>query len=413
MKRTLDFFLKATPLPLRFLTHKKGIVIIIITIVVFIIVALAKGGVESKYNTTKVMRSDIVEIVDEFGIVKISGQTDIYSPTTGIIEELYVSNGDYVEVGEELYKVRSTATEQETQIALANYLSAKTALDSAQSMELSLQADMFGKWDVFRTLATNDTYEDGNGNPKYDNRSLPEFHIAEKEWLAAESKYKSQKQAIAQAQALVASMWAQYQSTKNTVVTSTSPGVVSNLSVSQGDTVLLHTPNTVAKSKPIMIIADFSVKEVVLSLGENDITKVRANNRASITIESLGKKKFEGFVTRVDDVGHDDRGVVRYDVFVKLVSPDEGIRSGMSADVVITTSAARNVLSVPNSSVKSYKGGKAVQVVKKGGKLDFLPITIGKKGHKMTEVLTGLAEGQEVVTSLTDAQSTKSTLPGF
>jgi len=413
MKSVFDFFHKATSFPFRFLTNKKRIIVIFIAIVVFIIIVFVQRGVKSEYVTTKVIRSDIVEIVDESGIVKISGQTHIYSPTTGIIEELYVGNGDYVEIGDELLKVRSTATEQETQIALANYLSAKTALDSAQSMELSLQADMFGKWDVFRTLATNDMYEDSDGNPRYDNRSVPEFHIAEKEWLASESKYKSQKQSIAQAQALVASAWAQYQSTKNTVVKSTSLGVVSNLSVSQGDTVLLHTANTLEKSKPIMIIADFSVKEVVLSLGENDITKVRANNRASITIESLGNKKFEGYVTRVDDVGHDDRGVMRYDVFVKLVSPDEGIRSGMSADVVITTSAARNVLSVPNSSVKSYKGGKAVQVVKKGGKLDFLPITIGKKGHKMTEVLTGLAEGQEVVTSLTDAQSTKSTLPGF
>ncbi len=413
MKSVFDFFHKATSFPFRFLTNKKRIIVIFIAIVVFIIIVFVQRGVKSEYVTTKVIRSDIVEIVDESGIVKISGQTHIYSPTTGIIEELYVGNGDYVEIGDELLKVRSTATEQETQIALANYLSAKTALDSAQSMELSLQADMFGKWDVFRTLATNDMYEDSDGNPRYDNRSVPEFHIAEKEWLASESKYKSQKQSIAQAQALVASAWAQYQSTKNTVVKSTSLGVVSNLSVSQGDTVLLHTANTLEKSKPIMIIADFSDKEAVLSLGENDITKVRANNKASIIIESLGNKKFEGYVTRVDDVGHDDRGVMRYDVFVKIISPDEGIRTGMSADVVITTSAVRNVLSVPNSSVKSFKGGKAVQYVNTDGKLDFLPITIGKKGQKMTEVLTGLTEGQEIVTSLTDAQSTKSTLPGF
>ncbi|HNQ31938.1 MAG TPA: hypothetical protein PKJ68_05640, partial [Candidatus Woesebacteria bacterium] len=130
MKSVFDFFHKATSFPFRFLTNKKRIIVIFIAIVVFIIIVFVQRGVKSEYVTTKVIRSDIVEIVDESGIVKISGQTHIYSPTTGIIEELYVGNGDYVEIGDELLKVRSTATEQETQIALANYLSAKTALDS-------------------------------------------------------------------------------------------------------------------------------------------------------------------------------------------------------------------------------------------------------------------------------------------
>lgn len=321
-------------------------------------------------------------------MVRISGQTDIYSPTNGIVEEVYVKNGDSVIVGQDLFKVRSTATDQEKQAALANYLSAKAALDTAASTKLALQADMFGKWDAFRNLATNDTFEDSDGNPKYDNRSLPEFHISEKEWLASESKYKTQEQVIAQAQALAASTWALYQATQSTTVKSTTNGIVANLTIFPSDSVRI--PNTAlsaltgSSSKPVMTIADFGIMGVMLALGENDIGKVRPGNEAEITIDPLNNKKVKGTVTRVDDIGYDVKGVTRYDVFVKIKDVDLAIKSGMSADVIITTSKIQNVLSVPNTAIKPYKGGKAVQIVGKDNKLEFVPVMIGKKGEKMT-----------------------------
>ncbi len=368
------------------------------------------------YNTEKVRRADIVEFVDESGTVKVSGQTDIYSPTNGIIEEIFVNNGDSVIIGQELFRVVSTATEQEKQAAYASYLSAKATLDSALSTKYSLQADMFGRWDAFRNLATNDTFEDSDGKPKYDNRSLPEFHISEKEWLASEAKYKNQEQVIAQAQALTSSTWAQYQATQTTTVKSTANGVVANLSILPSDSV--RSPTTLittsgALTKPVLTIANFGTTSVLLSLGEADIGKVSPENDADITIPPLNNKKYKGMIKRVDDIGYEVKGVVKYDVFVEMLDPDNIVKSGMSADVVITTKKVKSVLAVPNTAVKPYKGGKAVQVIGKDNKPIFLPVSIGVKGEKMTQVVRGLSEGQEIITALTNDQTKRANPLGF
>ena len=388
---------------------KKVIVSIFVFLLILLTVLLAKGIRKEHYNTQKVGRSDIVETVDESGLVKISGRTDIYSPTIGIIEQIFVRNGDIVSPGQELFKVMSTASDQEKQAAYANYLTAKNTLDAALSTKYVLQAEMFEKWDVFRNLATNDTYEDDGGNPKYENRSLPEFHISEKEWLASEAKYKNQEQVIAQARSLTSSAWALYQATQTSTVTATANGTIANTSVVVGDTVKIAT----LAPKPIMTIADFSVVGVLVPLGESDISKVNPGDPTEVTIPPLRNKKFKGEVMRVDDIGNDIRGVVKYDVYIQIENPDKEIKSGMSADVLITTRRVTNVLSVPNTAIKPYKEGKAVQVVNKQNKLELIPVQLGVRGEKMTEVVGGLAEGQEIVVTLTNEQTKRSGLMGL
>jgi multidrug efflux pump subunit AcrA (membrane-fusion protein) len=83
----------------------------------------------------------------------------------------------------------------------------------------------------------------------------------------------------------------------------------------------------------------------------------------------------------------------------------------MTATVSIETAKHENVLTVPNSAVKPYKGGKAVVVVgvtkdsqvknKAGKKLPFhyVPVKVGLKGITRTEIISGVSEKTEVVTS--------------
>lgn len=388
---------------------KKAIILIFFLVLISVTTVVMRNNNSPKFNVSKVGRSDIIEIIDESGTVKVSGQTDIYSPTNGIIEEIFVNNGDSVITGQELFRVVSTATEQEKQAALANYLSAKATLDTALSTKYSLQADMFGKWDAFRNLATNDTYEDSEGNPKYDNRSLPDFHISEKEWLASENRYKSQEQVIAQAQALMSSTWALYQATQTTTVKAVSNGVVANLSIFPGDNVQNPAASISALSssttRPTMTIVDKGNLGVVLSLGEMDIAKVSPGNEAEISIVPITNRRYAGVVHLVDEIGHDVKGVTKYDVYLGILDKDDLIKSGMSADVRIVTNKVTNVLSVPNTSIKPYKRGKAVQRVGARNELVYVPVVVGARGERMTEIVEGLTEGEEIVVTLTNEQS--------
>lgn len=395
-------------------SRKKKIAIIFGFLILAVITANTLfGGEGNSYKVEKVKRAEIIEKVDESGTVKISGQTDIYSPTNGLIEEIYVANGDYVEENQDLFKVKSTATLQEQQAAYANYAAAYAALNAAKSNLSLLQADMFTKWDSFKALAEDGKYEDGDGKPRYEERAKAEFHISEKAWLSAEQKYKDQQQVIAQAQAAVSSTWLLYQATQTTVVKATIAGTISNLSVILNDSVSASSGNSSLSllgasgktNRPVLTIADFSVMGVLLSLGEADINKVKQGESADINVDAVNNRKYKGIVSRADTVGYDANGVMKYDVFIEITNPDDQLKSGMSADAIIITKKLSNILSVPNTAIKPYKGGKAVQVVNSEKKLEFVPVKIGVRGEQRTEIISGIKEGQEVVVALTNKQA--------
>ena len=84
--------------------------------------------------------------------------------------------------------------------------------------------------------------------------------------------------------------------------------------------------------------------------------------RANVTINSIKDKTFSGVVVRVDEFGTDTSGVITFNVYVQLSDPSDQIKPSMSGVVTIETATHENALVVPNSAVKPYKGGKAVQV---------------------------------------------------
>ena len=76
----------------------------------------------------------------------------------------------------------------------------------------------------------------------------------------------------------------------------------------------------------------------------------------------------------------------------------------------IITEKLTNVLTVPNSAVKPYKGGRAVRVVDKKSKEGFkyVPVEIGLKGKDKTQILSGIKEGQEVITVVSNEKAKQS-----
>jgi len=386
------------------LSRKKKILVIIIVIFVGLIGVkmISSQNGSNTYSTVQAEKRTIDEIVTETGSISANGRTDVYSPTNGIVERVSVQNGATVSVGQELFSIKSTATEQEKAQASANYLAAKSSLETAQATLHSLQAAMFDRWDTYKALAESDEYEYGDNSPRVDKRTLPEFLIVEKEWLAAESNYKKQQTVISQAQAAASSTYLAYQATQHAVVKATAPGVVSNISAGHGSTVKqnLSTGSTL----PLAIITGDTSTEIVISLSENDITKIKDGQLASIEVNALHDKVFSGTVKRVDAVGQIIDRVNRYNVYIDVTDPDSLFRPGMKADVVITTNSIENALSVPNSAIKPYQGGKAVRVPDENNEVTYMPVKVGLKGKEYTQILEGIEEGQTVITSLSNDQ---------
>jgi len=77
----------------------------------------------------------------------------------------------------------------------------------------------------------------------------------------------------------------------------------------------------------------------------------------------------------------------------------------MTIDADIITNKLDKVLTVPNSSVKPYENGKAVRIVNPQTKeVKYVPVVVGIKGTKETQIIKGISEGQEIITSLKNEQ---------
>lgn len=394
-------------------SRKKKIIIISgIVVLLLILLGVANGSNTPQYKTETAKKNDITEIVVESGSVKASGRADVYSPANGIIEELYVGNGDQVIVGQDLFRVRSSATDEQKATAYASYQSALSALRTAEQSKVSTQALLEQSRQAILDAVNKVNYKNDNTiNPatgkdytELERQSIDSGLTSARETFNAnEKKYKEADTAIAAAQAQVNASWIAYQATQNVVVRAPAEGTVANVSVSQGGAVESKAPAAVVT--PVLAIGSFTSTEVAVGLNETDSAKVQPGQEADIEIGSLDGKNYEGVVSRVDTIGTDNQGVMQYNAYVTVLNADAQIRSGMTADVTIITKKRRNVLTVPNASVKPYKGGRAVRVLdEKTKKVTYIPVEIGVRGKERTEIIKGITEGTEVITALPNDQ---------
>ena len=385
---------------------KKLLVVVVAGILLFLISGpLLGGNKQSQVTTVAVKKATIIDTVSESGNIQ-SNQLTVYSVSNGVIEELYVENGQTVQKGDKLFKVRSTASDQDKADAYQNYLAAVTSFNNAKSKMNSLQSALF----VANQKFINDR---GVTNPSTDQKNDPVYIEENANWLQAEADYNNQQAVISQAQAAVNAASLKYQATQDAIVTAQVSGVIANLAYSVGDQVTASmntSSNTDTTASSVLVIGTETENVIKIQINEVDVDKVKVEQEATVTISAIKDKTFKGEVTRLDNYGTDTSGVITYNVYVKVKNPDEQIRPLMSAVVVIQTTKHENALVVPNSAVKPYKGGKAVQIrdtSKPGNQLKYVQVKTGIKTTAQTEILGGITDGTEVVTS-TSSTTTKS-----
>src|SRR5690606_3107396 len=143
----------------KFSLKLKIITIAILFILLIVLTQTIFISRESGYITEPVSRATISQTVAETGNVDAGASIAVTSPSTGTITEIYVANGQYVNTGDILFKVQSSATEQERATAYSTYLTAVAALNAAEAQQETLRAAMYQAWDDFYNLSTSSNYE--------------------------------------------------------------------------------------------------------------------------------------------------------------------------------------------------------------------------------------------------------------
>lgn len=392
-----------TPTPKKLLGA--GIAVIIISIVGFFV--YQRGNSRSGYIFDHVQKTDITEVVTESGTIGSNGNVPIFSPTTGTISRVFVSNNQRVTTGQQLFTVVSSATLQEKQAAYANYLAAKTAVDADSAALSSLQSAMFSAWKVYTDMATNSTYQNSDKSPNAVNRTAAEFKTAEADWLAAEANYKNQQGVIAKNDAALASAYTAYIATQMMTVTSPLDGIIANLGVTNGNSV--HAPSAaIPAPRPVLILKNSEDLEATIPVSQSNIAKIKIGEQVVLQPDAYKDKTYTAAVIRIDTLGENDQGVVTYTVYAEVKS-DEFLRPGMTFDCDIITQKLTHALTVPNSAIVMNNGVKNVRLLQ-NNKIVYQPVIPGIKGQTRTQILKGLSENQEIIVALTNERAQR---PGF
>jgi multidrug efflux pump subunit AcrA (membrane-fusion protein) len=152
-------------------------------------------------------------------------------------------------------------------------------------------------------------------------------------------------------------------------------------------------------SSPVIEMLSDDFYELNIDVAETDISKIKINDPAEITLDAYGDAtKFNGKIVFVDPAETNIQGVVHYKVKINFDAGDKEIKSGMTANATITTAVKNNVIMIPNRAIIEKDNSKMVRILI-NNEIFESPVQTGLFGDDgLVEILSGVKEGDEVVT---------------
>lgn len=363
-----------------------------------------------RVSTAKVTKAPLVATVSCNGRVRARIKVDISSQVMGQIVTLAVVEGDHVKKGDlllQIDKVQYDAGAQATQAAL-------------DALFAQREADKFTRDQAERDL---DRTKKNFAAHIESEQNLQKAQLAVDSAMANE---RADERRIEQARA---NLLANKDSLKKTTITSPIDGIVTAKPVEAGENAIIGTMNNAGTV--LLTVSDMSIVEGEMEIDETDIPQVKVGQKAKLTFDAYPDKKFDGVVTEIGgspitkSALGTDSSAVNFKVKVQVESPPPNIRPGFSVSGKIETDRRAAALAIPIPalvvadpvSLERPKGKKptpvptpaaaaaekkkdveGVFVVKKDGAVDFRKIRTGISADLQTEVLEGLADGEEIVT---------------
>ncbi|HEX4283741.1 MAG TPA: efflux RND transporter periplasmic adaptor subunit [Terracidiphilus sp.] len=429
---------------------KKVLLIALAVVVTAGLVAFMVYKQQSGYTkvlTAKLARQDLATVVSGTGQIKPKTYVNLGATAMGRITHLYVKEGDHVKKGQLVATVENVAQQAQVAGQQASISAAQTDIASYVAAEKTSEANVeHAKADLEQKKLD---WERAQGLFKAG-------IMAKQDYDAKKAAYDTDVASVAQAVAQlnqskantasarghldtqVATLRANQNALSLTQAIAPFDGIVTNQPVREGETVVEGIQNT--EGSTFMTIADMSVITAEVKVDETDIVNVKIGQPADVTVDAIPGKVFKGHVTLVGDqallrstgvaTSQSTSGTEEakdFKVVVTLDVPSDELRPGLSTTAKVTTAHKTNVLSLPIQALTMYappapdsKDGKveaastanpsAPAVPAKQGvfvfqkdahgrqRAQFVPVTTGITGATDIEVLSGLKEGQEVVT---------------
>jgi HlyD family secretion protein len=420
---------------------------IVIGVIVLVVVAAGVGA--NMYfrrptlltvSAESIRKRDLEAIVSASGKIQPKRQVNISANTMGRVTRLAVEEGQRVKQGQFLLEIDPRSLTGQLQRGEASVAGARSALLQARTLVEQARANVeLAQQNLKRQ---QELWKEGLTTREAFDRAENDLNVRQAELRAREQDVQTREQQIRQEQA---GLETTRYNLSQIVIESPMDGLVTRRNIEEGENVVVGTMNNAGTV--ILTIADMSVIEAEVEVDETDIPNVELGQQAKVTIDAVEGKTFTGRVTEIGNspiqvTGQAQTGqrqATNFKVVVTLDQEVPDVRPGFTCTAEITTSTRAQALSVPIQALTvremlfdqkgnlvhepppvRKRGGPAAAVeptvsaaepppghtrketegvfVIRDGMAVFMPVTVGIAGERYFEVLSGIRDGDRVIT---------------
>ncbi len=410
------------------------LLIVVAAVLIFAVVGKKAGFIGGaktiSVEVAQVSKKTIVEKVTASGVVQPVTEIIISPDVAGEIIELNVEEGDFVNEGMILVKIRPDNLISALDRSKANLNQQLANLASAKANKARSEAQL-----TQAELAFNRAEELKKENVI----SEADYETAQSNYLTAKFTLEASVESVKASEYIIKSSQATVEEAEEnvrfTIIRAPASGTISLLNVEKGERVV---GTAQMAGTEMMRIADLNQMQVEVDVNENDIIRVNVGDTTIIDVDSYSQmeKKFRGIVTQIANTANPKASadaVTEFKVEIRIlnesfndllseISGPSPFRPGMTASVEIITTTKANVISVPLAAVttrnpqlkgKTIAGDdeneaarvslntddnmKEVVFVNDNGTAKMVEVTTGISDYDNIEILSGLEEGQEVI----------------
>ncbi len=379
---------------------------LVLLIVVFAAIRMAKGDTIDANRLAKVTRGDVAKSVVATGDIQPIVKVEVKSKASGIVEKLLVDINDKVHKGQELAQLDQQEVSAQVDAQKAQLASAEA---NVTTYEANIDQDRVtaAAPDLPMYKATLDRNVEMNKDGIVSRQTLDD---ANRDYLAALTRRDSAKaqigvdtaklkQARAQVQQSQASLKQLDEQLSYTTIVAPMDGVILSRDVEMGDAV---SSILVLGSTATLVMTEGDTSQVYVQgkVDEADIAHVYMGQPARIKVESFHDRMFYGKVTKIAPMGVEKDNVTTFEVRVSINNPGGELKANMTANAEILLDEHKGVLTVPEDAViYDNKQNASVEVPDNHKKEGFrkIPVTVGLSNGSVTEITSGVKEGDQVV----------------
>ncbi|MBJ2167519.1 MAG: efflux RND transporter periplasmic adaptor subunit [Muribaculaceae bacterium] len=312
---------------------------------------------EERYSVVSPSRGDIVRSTVLTGTIEPRDEIEIKPQISGIISEVLVEAGDLVKEGDVIARIKVIPEASQLSSAQNRVDVAQIALDDAKA-KYERSKMLFEKKVIAR-----EEFETSEAT----------YERAVKELAGARDAVRIVREGVSELNA----------KESNTMVRSTISGLVLNVPIKVGSSVILS--NTFNDGTTIATVADMNNLIFKGNVDETEVGQLAVGMPMTISIGAMPEEHPSAVIEYISPKGTSANGANTFEIKAALSDlPEEGLRAGYSANATVTLRSVTNVLTVPESVVE-YSGDSTF--------VYCLTDTVPVQKWRRTPVKTGLGDG--------------------